>query len=127
MTGPVRIDLTSLSPDDLAALREDLRTKPGERTAETRAALAERDRLVRELAATCFSNLCRHQQSVRIHDDLARYAATTWTRTCSDTACRHADRRRQLIWAILKARGGHVPSVRLIDDILTYRTSWPRT
>ncbi|UPK31875.1 hypothetical protein IVB18_05325 [Bradyrhizobium sp. 186] len=118
MTGPVRINLASLTPDDIAKLREMLRTQPGQRRPETLAAIAERDRLIRALAITCFADLCRHQQSVRIHDALVRYAATTWVRARVDVECRHADHRRRLLWQILKTRGGHVPAVRTIDDIL---------
>ncbi|MCK1669671.1 MULTISPECIES: hypothetical protein [unclassified Bradyrhizobium] len=121
MTAPVRIDLAALSANELAALRDALRTRPGQRTPETLAALAERDRLVRELAARCYPGLCRHQQSMRIHDELARYASTTWTRTRADLVCRHRDDRRRLIWQILKMRGGHVPAVRTINDILAWR------
>lgn len=118
MPKPLRIDLASASPAELAELRAALRTKPGERSAETKAALAERDRLVRELAATCFSALTRNAQAIAIHTELQRYAATTWVRTRGDAACRHADRLRRLLWAILKVRGGHVPKERRLRDIL---------
>src|SRR6266702_3124517 len=121
MTAPFRINLASLAPDDIAKLREMLRTQPGQRRLETLAALAERDRLIRELAATCYPGLNRNQQSVRIHDELARYRGATWTRTRADAECRHGDRRRRLLWAILKARGGHVPCSRLINEILAGR------
>ncbi|SRR6266702_5390984 len=122
MTAPFRINLASLAPDDIAKLREMLRTQPGQRRLETLAALAERDRLIRELAATCYPGLNRNQQSVRIHDELARYASTTWMRTRADLTCRHVDRLRRLIWQILKARGGHVPCPRLINDMLAGRS-----
>lgn len=121
MTAPVPIDLAELSPQQLADLRQALRTRPGQRSPETLAAIAERDRLVRELAATYFPGLSRNQQSVRIHAELSRYAATTWVRARADAECRHGDRRRRLLWAILKARGGHVPCARLINDILAGR------
>jgi hypothetical protein len=121
MTGPVRINLASLAPNDIAKLREMLRTQPGQRRPETMAAIAERNRLICELAATYYPGLCRNQQSARIHDELARYASTTWTRTRADLVCRHRDDRRRLIWQILKLRGGHVPCERLINDILARR------
>ncbi|WP_141713675.1 hypothetical protein [Bradyrhizobium elkanii] len=102
-------------------MRQQLRGKPGQRSSETKAALAERDRLVRELAASCYPGFCRHQQAVHIHNDLARYSST-WVRTRADAECRHADRRRRLLWQMLRLRGGHVPSVRLLDDVLACRT-----
>ena len=116
----VRIDVTTLAAADLADLRQALHTQPGQRRPETLAAIAERDRLIRELAATCFPTLTRNQQSMRIHAELARYASTTWTRTRADLECRHRDDRRRLIWQVLKARGGHFPSVRTINQILSF-------
>ncbi|MGX1353001.1 hypothetical protein AB7M49_006610 [Bradyrhizobium elkanii] len=107
-----------MSPDELLQLAETLRVKPGERSLATRAALAERDRLVRELAATCFPGLTRNQQAEAIHVALSRYHAGAWRRECSDPECRHAATdRRALLWQILKARP-HVPAPRTINGIL---------
>lgn len=50
MTAPVRIDLASLSPEDLVRLREMLRTRPGQRSPETQAAITMQHRLIVEVA-----------------------------------------------------------------------------
>ncbi|GAB9242095.1 hypothetical protein BDS110ZK12_39380 [Bradyrhizobium diazoefficiens] len=112
------LDIGSLTVGDLAVLRGALRTQPGQRSPETLAAIAERDRLIRELAATYFPGLSRNQQAKAIRRDLLRYAGGEWRRTRSDEVCRHRDDRRRLIWQILELRGGHVPAVRTIFGIL---------
>ncbi|WFU36492.1 hypothetical protein QA635_19570 [Bradyrhizobium brasilense] len=118
----VRINVATLSASELADVREQLRTKPGGRTAETKAALAERDRLIRELARRFHSGLSRNAQAEAIHRELSRYSGSEWIRTCADETCRHRDERRALVWQILRLRGGRAPKVRLLDDILAYRT-----
>jgi hypothetical protein len=117
MTAPVRIDLSALSPDELSRLRELLRVRPGQRSLETRAALAQRDDLIREYGRRFYPGLSKNRQAECIHRDLNRYATSAWQRHRSDVECPHRDARQQMLWQILKARDW-VPSHSLIQKIL---------
>ncbi|MGL3108900.1 hypothetical protein [Bradyrhizobium sp. BR 1432] len=117
----IRLDVAELTLAELADLRDQLRAKPGERSVETKLAIKQRGSLIREFAARYYPNLTRNQQAEAIHAELRRYAGSTWLRTRADLECRHRDDRRRLIWEILKLRGGHVPAVRTINDILGRR------
>jgi hypothetical protein len=123
MTAPIRINPALLSLDELVQLADALRVKPGERSLATRAAIATRDELIRELGRRFYPGQSRNQQAEAIHRELQRYAGSSWLRTRADLECRHRDARRPLVWKILKVRGGNVPSVRLLNDILASRTS----
>jgi hypothetical protein len=116
MTAPVRIDLSALSLDELARLKDAIRVKPGQRSWAIRAALAERDALIRELASRFYPG-SRNGQAEAICRDLRRYESTTWQRARADLECPHRDDRRRLLWRILKARDW-VPSQSLIQKIL---------
>lgn len=105
-----------MSPDDLAALREELRTKPGQRSLETRASIALQHRLLVE-AALRFYVGSRNHRAECIHRDLGRYQASTWQRHCADLECSHADARLRLFWRILKAHD-RVPGVSYLNRIL---------
>ncbi|WP_029582938.1 hypothetical protein [Bradyrhizobium sp. URHD0069] len=93
------------------------RIKPGQRSWQTKTALAEGDDLSRELARRFYRG-SRNRQAEMIRNDLSNYESTTWLRCRSDPDCRHRDDRRRLYWQILKARG-RTPSVRLINIILS--------
>jgi hypothetical protein len=121
MTAPLRLDPAALSLDDLIELTEALRVAPGQRSLATRAAIAKRDELIRELARRFYPGLSRNRQAEAIHRELSRYATSTWLHTRADLECRHRDGRRRLFWKILEVRGGWVPSVRLLNEILAAR------
>lgn len=114
----IPIDLADLSPQQLAELRQAMRTQRGQRTLETQRAIQERDTLIRRFAARYHTGFTQNQQSKAIHAELRRYAGSTWQRSRADRECRHHDDRRRLIWQILQLRGGHVPAVRTIFGIL---------
>lgn len=110
MTAPLRLDPASLialrdgSIDalDAARLADALRVKPGERSWATRAALAERDNLIREYARQRYPDRSRNEQSQCVARDLARYEAGAWRNARSAPECPHRDPRRLMLWRILK-------------------------
>ncbi|MGY3614845.1 hypothetical protein [Bradyrhizobium sp. USDA 10063] len=120
MTVPIWLDLASLSLDELAALRDALRTKPGQRSPETRAAIERSDNLICEYARRFYPGLTRNQQAEHTARDLARYETTSWQHARADVECPHNDARRQLLWRILKERGRAL-RVRAITEILSRR------
>lgn len=111
MTAPLRLDPASLTAlrdgsldaADAARLAETLRVKPGERSWATRAALAERDNLIREYAQRFYPNRSRNDQAQCVERDLARYEATAWRDARAAPECPHRDPRRRLLWHIFKA------------------------
>jgi hypothetical protein len=112
MTPPLRLDPASLTAlrdgsldtADAARLADALRVRPGERSWATRAALAERDNLIREYGRRYYPCRSRNEQAQRVARDLGRYAASGWQNARSETECPHRDSRRPLLWRILKAR-----------------------
>jgi len=104
MSAPFRIDLSLLSADELSRLREMLRVRPGQRSWATRAALAERDGLIREYARRYYPGRSKNEQAECTARDLARYEASAWKNARAAPECPHSDGRRQLLWQILKAR-----------------------
>lgn len=114
----VRINIGALSLAEVADLREQLRTRPGQRRPETRKVLDESDDLIRQFAARYYPSFTRNQQTKAACAELHRYAGGTWLRTRADLECRHRDDRRQLIWKILKLRGGRAPRERTVNGIL---------
>ena len=116
----VRINIGALSLTELADLREQLRCRPGQRSPETKAKLAECDRLIAAYAPTYFPGASRNRQAEGVAADLRRYAGTVWLRTRSDETCRHRDDRRRMLWTIMKLRPVP-PGVRRIDQILARR------
>ncbi|MGY3496685.1 prophage antirepressor-like protein [Bradyrhizobium sp. USDA 4502] len=113
----VRLDLNSLTATEVAELRDALRTRPGERSPETKAALRASDAAIRELTAF-YHGRSRWAVAGEIASALSRYSTSEWVRTKADATCRHRDRKRQLIWIALKMRGGRAPSAWLINNIL---------
>jgi hypothetical protein len=88
VTAPVRIDLASLSPEDLARLREMLRTRPGQRSPETQAAITMQHRLIVEVALKFYMGSRNHRAEC-VHRDLGRYQATAWQRYRAHPECHH--------------------------------------
>ncbi|WP_141933926.1 hypothetical protein [Bradyrhizobium sp. UNPA324] len=126
MTAPLRLDPSSLTAlrdgsldaADAARLAEALRVKPGERSWATRAALAERDDLIREYARRYYPQRSRNEQSQCVARDLARYEGSAWRNARAASLCPHCDPRRQLLWRILKAWPVH-PKASRISQILS--------
>lgn len=78
---------------------------PGQRTLATRRTLAQRDELVRRLAAVHFPGLRATAQAERIHALLIRYHASAWPRERDAATCpaRHRETPYAFAWAILQA------------------------
>ena len=91
----------------------------GKRTAQTIEALAERDRLVRAMAARFFGGMSALAAATAIHCELIRYQSSAWTIERVLDACpqRHVGRLREFTWRILKARD-YIPSVRALRRTL---------
>jgi hypothetical protein len=77
----------------------------GHRLPETLVRLAERDRLLREVAEIFFPGLSARQQAQQVHDALRAYASTAWRRERTLLECprRHAGKISAHLWAILAA------------------------
>lgn len=118
MIAPTRFDLASLSLDDLATLREALRTKPGQRSLETQVTLRVRDDLIREYATRYYPGRSRNEQSRCVARDLNRYEFSAWQNARAADECPHRDPCRQLLWRILKAWPVH-PKASRISQILS--------
>lgn len=118
MTRPLHLDRASLDAlrngpigaADAARLADALRIKPGERSWATRAALAERDNLIRGYAQRYYPERSRNEQSQCVARDLARYEAGAWRNARSAPECPHRDPRRLMLFQILKARRGLIAS-----------------
>jgi hypothetical protein len=106
MTAPVRIDLASLSPDELARLSDALRVAPGQRSWSTRARLCERDDLIRVAARSHFwPNATAADFARAFRHDLARYHTGAWRRDRCCKACpaKYVGTRMQILWHVLRA------------------------
>ena len=53
---------------------------PGQRSAQTQAQIAQRDDLVREMAADHYPNLRSHPAACEMHKRWGRYASSSWPR-----------------------------------------------
>lgn len=120
MTAPFQINPASLTPDDIAKLREMLRTQPGQRSLETRANIERSDILICEYARRFYPGATRNQQAECTARDLARYEATSWQHARAEIECPHKDARRRLLWQILKLRSRAL-RVSRITQILSRR------
>ncbi len=91
----------------------------GKRSPETYAALAERDRLVRALAARFFGGMSLLAQARQVHVELSRYASSAWVleRVLDECPQRHLGRAREFAWHILRTRD-YIPSVRALRRTL---------
>ena len=91
----------------------------GHRAPATLAALAARDRLLRETARLYFAGLSDNEAAHRLHDALARYAGGGWRRERAAEVCpaRYGGRLTAHCWRILKARDA-TPSARSVRRIL---------
>lgn len=91
----------------------------GKRTAQTIEALAERDRLVRAMAARFFGGMSLLAQARQVHVELSRYASSAWTyeRVVDELPSRHIGRAREYAWRILRVRD-YVPSIRALRRTL---------
>jgi hypothetical protein len=92
--------LTGEAPDVALGLKAG----PGQRTWQTRAALAERDRLFREAAARFLGGSSLAEQAHRLSIELSHYHATAWERERAYDRCpdRHLGRLGEFLWHALK-------------------------
>jgi hypothetical protein len=91
----------------------------GKRSDETMRALAERDRLIAEAAATFMSDRSSLSAATRLHEALSRYQQGGWRRHRTEHQCptRLCGRLDGYCWRILRARDA-VPSERTIRRVL---------
>lgn len=95
-----------LTGDDDLDCALGLKTEPGQRSVRTRAAIAERDRLVAEAAAEFFSDEPPAAQARAIHERWTRYATSGWRRERALStlpSIRHGKIEGR-IWQIMKVR-----------------------
>jgi hypothetical protein len=80
-------------------------TAAGQRTWRTRAALPERDAILREAAARLFPKLTATEQAKALETALARYAASAWQRerAMAELPPRHKGRLEECLWQTLRA------------------------
>lgn len=83
-----------------------LKTKPGQRTWRTSAALAERDQIFKEAARRFLAGRSLAEQAHRLSIQLSYYHATAWQRERASDLCpdRHLGTIREFLWRGLKAR-----------------------
>ena len=77
---------------------------PGQRSWETRAALDQRDRLLRDAAKRFLGGLSVAAQADRLHKELSRYCASAWQRERTYERCpdRHRGSMHECLWLLLK-------------------------
>jgi hypothetical protein len=77
----------------------------GQRDARARAAMAERDRLLREAAARFFPKLTPTEQAKALETALARYAASAWQRerAAPELPPRHKAKIEEYLWRVMRA------------------------
>lgn len=105
MTALVRIDLTSLSLDELADLREQLRCRPGQRSLETQKMVAQRDNLIRAAARTLYwPNSSAAEFARAFHRDLDRYHGGPWRRDrcCNVCPAKYFGTATEILWKVLR-------------------------
>lgn len=94
------------------------KTKRGQRSTATRAALDQRDRLLREAATRFHGGLPKAAQAQRLHTQLMRYRASAWERERCAESCpgRHLGTIYEFLWRVLKLadRGLSARTLRLI-------------
>ncbi len=96
------IERIAAGEDAAAAL--GVKRAPGQRTLRTCAALAERDRLLREAAKRFYGGLPVAAQAQHLHVQLTRYSAIAWVRERACEACpdRHRGTIHELLWRVLR-------------------------
>ena len=87
-----------------AATALGVKRAPGQRKWHTCAALAERDRLLREAAKRFYGGLPVAGQAQNLYVQLMRYSASAWVRERACEACpdRHRGTIHELLWRVLK-------------------------
>jgi hypothetical protein len=110
------IDRIANGEDAAAAL--GLKRSPGQRKWRTCAALAERDRLLRDAAAR-YVDLSVTEQAMLLHRELSRYHATAWQRerTYEDCPDPHLGTIHEFLWRALKVHD-HVLAARSLRLVL---------
>ena len=111
--------LERIAAGEDAAAALGVKRAPGQRTLQTYAALAERDRLLREAAERFLGGLSVAAQAECLHMQLSRYSASAWQRERVHEQCpdRHLGTMHECLWAALKLHD-HVLSTRSIRLIL---------
>lgn len=92
---------------------------PGQRSAQTQAEIAQRDELVRKLAADYFPDLRSHPAAVALHRQWARYASSSWPRErmLDDVPPHRVGKPEGTFWQIMRLQD-RVLSERSIRKIL---------
>lgn len=101
----------------------------GRRRPDTLAALAERDRLLRQWASRFLPDASHAAAARIIYAELSRYCASGWRfeRTAEQVPSRHRGRPRELAWMILCTKD-NIPAERSIRRTLaSEHYSWPAT
>jgi hypothetical protein len=111
--------LERIADGEDAAAALGVKRGPGQRTLQTCAALAERDRLLRHAAERFLGGLSVAAQAEFLHKELLRYSASAWQRERTFEGC--PDRRRgtiyECLWRVLKLHD-RVLSARSLRQIL---------
>ena len=96
--------LERIAAGEDAATALGVKRAPGQRTLQTCAALAERDRLLREAAKRFLGGLSVAAQADRLHKELSRYCASAWQRerVCEQCPDRHLGTLHECLWTVLK-------------------------
>ena len=84
-----------------------LRPGPGQRSAPTRAIMAERDQWIRQAAADHFPGPSTSRQARQLHTAIDRYAASSWRHDKESTRCprRLTGTINAVVWEILSLDG----------------------
>ena len=93
-----------IAAGDDAATALGVKRAPGQRKWQTCAALAERDRLLREAAKRSLGGLSVAAQADRLHKELSRYCASAWRRerVCEQCPDRHLGTIQECLWRVLR-------------------------
>jgi hypothetical protein len=96
-----------------------LKPRAGQRDPRERLSIARRDALLRQTAATFFSDLNQTGKAEALHRALLRYSTAGWRRDRVAPTCPpHRTGLDQALWNILKARAA-VPAERTIHNALS--------
>lgn len=106
----------------MTANAEPLLRGRGHRSFETMASLAERDRVLREMACVYFPGSSQREAARYMCRTVFRYATGPWRRERIEPECppRHAGRINWHCWHLLKAHD-RVPSIGTIRRVLAFR------
>ncbi len=98
-----------------------VKVSPGQRSAATRNAIDQRNRLICEVAAKFYPSLSFNEQSQRISEAWSRYTASAWHRekSCIECPSRHAGKIYGALWKIMKSpETSHVLSAERLRKVL---------